>query len=206
MISWTSGRWQESLFATAHRHEFRPYQHQRINDISQGRPLLDEKDARTLAIRFKEVAEVARHRPEIGSDKNPILTRGEGQHLGVGNSFQCGLMGREKIDCRLTAETPGDDRIVETGIRQEADHPSTSPRNGLLPHTFKLHPDFGRCWMGSGESILFALAFHNVPFHIFLTSKIEGDRPINLLEAQCRIMRPKGLRGLPALKLPHDVG
>jgi hypothetical protein len=22
MISWTSGRWQESLFATAHRHEF----------------------------------------------------------------------------------------------------------------------------------------------------------------------------------------
>ena len=111
MISWTSGRWQESLFATAHRHEFRPYQHQRINDISQGRPLLDEKDARTLAIRFKEVAEVARHRPEIGSDKNPILTRGEGQHLGVGNSFQCGLMGREKIDCRLTAETPGDDRI-----------------------------------------------------------------------------------------------
>jgi hypothetical protein len=60
--------------------------------------------------------------------------------------------------------------------------------------------------MGSGESILFALAFHNVPFHIFLTSKIEGDRPINLLEAQCRIMRPKGLRGLPALKLPHDVG
>ena len=31
-----------------------------------------------LAIRFKEVAEVARHRPEIGSDKNPILMRGEG--------------------------------------------------------------------------------------------------------------------------------
>ncbi len=42
--------------------------------------------------------------------------------------------------------------------------------------------------MGSGESILFALAFRNVPFHIFPTSKIEGDCPINLLEAQCRIM------------------
>jgi hypothetical protein len=28
--------------------------------------------------------------------------------------------------------------------------------------------------MGSGESILFALAFHNVLFHILLTSKIEG--------------------------------
>src|ERR1039458_8294233 len=30
----------------------RPYQHQRVNDISQGHPLLDEKDARTMAIRF----------------------------------------------------------------------------------------------------------------------------------------------------------
>ena len=59
--------------------------------------------------------------------------------------------------------------------------------------------------MGSGESILFALAYHYVPFHIFPTSKIEGDRPIDLLEAQCWIMRPKGLRGLPALKFPHDV-
>lgn len=60
--------------------------------------------------------------------------------------------------------------------------------------------------MGDGKSVLFALAFHNVLFHILLTSKIEGDRPINLLEAQCRIMRPKGLRRLPELKFPHDVG
>ncbi len=184
----------------------RPYQHQRINDIRQGRPLLDEKHTRTLAIRFEEVAEVARHRPEIGSDKNSILTRCEGQHFGIGNSFQRGFMGRKKIDCRLTAKTPGDNRIVETGIRKEADHLSASPRNGLLPQTFKRHPDFGRCWMGSGVSIFFALSFHNVLFHILLTSKIEGDRPINLLETQCRIMRPKGLRGLPALKFPHDVG
>lgn len=165
-----------------------PYQHERLNDIGQGRPLLDEKVARTLAIRFKKIAEVARHRPEIGSDQNPILMRGEGQHLGVGNPFQSGLMGRKRIDCRLTAETTSDDRIVETGIRQEADHPSASPRNGLLPHTLERHPDFRRRWMGSCESILIALAFRNVPFHIFLTSKIEGDCPINLLEAQCRIM------------------
>jgi len=131
---------------------------------------------------------VTRHRPEIGSNKDPILLRGEGQYPGVGNSFQPGLMGRKKIDCRLTPETAGDDRIVETGIRQEADHPSASPRDGLLPHTLKRHPDFGRRWMRSGESILFALAFRHVSFHIFPTSKIEGDSPINLLEAQCRIM------------------
>jgi len=60
--------------------------------------------------------------------------------------------------------------------------------------------------MGSGESILFALAFRNVLFHILLTSKIERDRTINLLEAQCGIMRSNGLRRLPALKFPNDVG
>ena len=42
--------------------------------------------------------------------------------------------------------------------------------------------------MDSGESILFTLPLHNVPFHIFPLSKIEGDRPINLLEAQCGIV------------------
>ncbi len=62
---------------------------------------------------------MARHRLEIGSDKNPVLMRGEGQHFGVGNSFQLGLMRGKKIDGRLTAETPGDDRVVETGIRQK---------------------------------------------------------------------------------------
>jgi hypothetical protein len=97
-------------------------------------------------------------------------------------------MGRKKIDCRLTPETASNDRIVETGIRLEADHPSASTRDGLLPHTLKRHPDFGRRWMGSGESILFALAFRNVSFHIFPPSKIVGDSPINLLKGQCRVM------------------
>lgn len=98
-----------------------PYQHESLNDIGQWRSLFGEKEACTLAIRFKEVAEVARHRPEIGDDKNPILTRGEGQDFGAGNSFQRGLMRRKKVDCRLTAETRGDYPIVETGVRQEAD-------------------------------------------------------------------------------------
>jgi hypothetical protein len=74
-----------------------------------------------------EFPEMARHGPEIGSYQYPILTRGKGQNLGVGNSFQPGLMGGKKIDDRLTAKTPRYDRIVKTGIRQEADHPSVSP-------------------------------------------------------------------------------
>jgi len=59
--------------------------------------------------------------------------------------------------------------------------------------------------MGSMKASL-PLTFRNVRFHIFVTSKIEGDRPINLLEAQHRIMRPNGLGGLPALKFSDDVG
>ncbi len=129
---------------------------------------------------------MAGHRPEIGSDKNPILLGGEGQYIGIGNSFQPSLMGRKKIDCRFTAEAPRDNRIVETDIRQEADHPSASPRDALLPHPLERHPDFRRSWMGCSESILFALAFRNVRFHIFPTSQIKGDRTVNLLQAQCR--------------------
>jgi hypothetical protein len=57
----------------------------------------------------------------------------------------------------------------------------------------------------AGESVLFALTFRHVRFHIFLTSKIEGDRAINLLEGQYRIMRPNGLGRLSALTFSHDV-
>jgi hypothetical protein len=79
-----------------------------------------------MAVPFKEFAEMARHGPEIGSYQYPILTRGKRQRLGIGNSFQPGLMGGKKIAGRLTAQTPGDDRIVQTGIGQEADYSSVS--------------------------------------------------------------------------------
>ena len=78
-------------------------------------------------MRFKEVTEVARHRLEIRSHKNSILLCCKSQHFGIGDSFQVSLIGREEIDCWFTAETSGDDRIVETGIRLEADHPSGQP-------------------------------------------------------------------------------
>ena len=60
--------------------------------------------------------------------------------------------------------------------------------------------------MGGGVSILFALAFHNVPFHIFPTSKIKGNCSINLLEAQRRIMRVNSLSGFPMLKFDCELG
>lgn len=42
--------------------------------------------------------------------------------------------------------------------------------------------------MGSSKSILLALAFRKVLFHLLLTSKVEGDGAINLLETQYRIV------------------
>lgn len=62
---------------------------------------------------------MARHRPKVGSDKNPILTRCKGQHVGIGNPFQPRFMSRKKVDRRLTAKTPGDNRMVETGIARK---------------------------------------------------------------------------------------
>jgi hypothetical protein len=60
--------------------------------------LLDEKYTGALAMYFEEVPEVVWHRPEVGSDKNPILLRSEGQYFGVGNSFQLRFRGGKKID------------------------------------------------------------------------------------------------------------
>ena len=42
--------------------------------------------------------------------------------------------------------------------------------------------------MSGRENILLALAIRDVRIHIFLPSKIERDRPINLFEAHCRIV------------------
>lgn len=103
------------------------------------------------------------------------------------------------------AQAPGDDRIVETGIRQEANHPSASPRQHLPQQTPELLFDLGRRWMGSGESILLALARRNVLFDFSLLTQVEGERTVNLLDAQCPIMRSDCLRGLATLKLSHDV-
>jgi hypothetical protein len=77
---------------------------------------------------FKEVAEVLRHRPEVGEDENSILLCGERQDLGGRYSLQLSLARREKVHLWLATETPADDCVAETGIRQEADHSSALPR------------------------------------------------------------------------------
>jgi hypothetical protein len=55
--------------------------------------------------------------------------------------------------------------------------------------------DFRRT--GSSESILFALAFCNVPFHIFPISKREGDRTMWAKEHDFPIPTKNGLAESP---------
>lgn len=57
-----------------------------------------------------------------------------------------------------------------------------------------------RCAVG----IFFPCAFCHSFLHIVLVAQVEGNRPVDLLQAQCREVRPNGLRRLALLKLPHD--
>ena len=60
--------------------------------------------------------------------------------------------------------------------------------------------------MCRGEGVLLALAIRYVLFHLVLVTQIEGDRAVNLLQAECWVMRPNGFRRFAELKFPHKVG
>jgi hypothetical protein len=94
---------------------------------------------------------------------------------------------------------------METGICQEPNHPSASPRYFLLPHARELFFDFRRCRVGSRILILLALPLGDVVFHFFLVAHVEGERAVYLFQAQRRVMRPDGLRRLAILELTRDV-
>jgi hypothetical protein len=50
-----------------------------------------------------------------------------------------------------------------------------------------------------------ALALQNVPFHFFFVDQVESDCAVNLLQAQCRLMRSNGFWRFTLLKLVHNV-
>src|ERR1035437_7429879 len=88
--------------------------------------LLHQKHACTGAPGLKQLAGMSRHSLPVESDRNSTLRGGEGQHLRVGNPRQSCVVGGGKIDCGFAAQATTNDRIAEAGIRQEANHPSTS--------------------------------------------------------------------------------
>jgi hypothetical protein len=56
--------------------------------------------------------------------KDAILPGSQCEHLGISDALQMGRMSREEIERGLAPQTASHDRMVEAGIRQEADHAS----------------------------------------------------------------------------------
>jgi len=80
---------------------------------------------------------MARHGLTIVGDKNSIPLGGEREDVGVGNSLQLCFVSGEKVHCWLVTPTTFDDRVVEVGVRQEANHPSALPRRHLPAHALE---------------------------------------------------------------------
>ena len=54
--------------------------------------------------------------------------------------------------------------------------------------------------------VFLAAALDDIPLHFFPVPKIEGDRPIDLLETKGRIVQSYRFRGFAMLELPDNVG
>lgn len=130
--------------------------------------MLHEKHIGAVAVRLKKIAEVPGHCPEVGSDNNAIFTGGQSQNIGIIDSLQPGVVSRHEIHRWLTAATAAHDAIVKTGIRQELDHPSASPRQHLLPHARELFFNFGGSWVCQSVLVFLAVTLGDVLLHFFL--------------------------------------
>lgn len=116
----------------------RPNQHEFIDDVANWRRLLHEEHAGAGTSFLKERAKVSRHGLEIVRNKNSILLGGQGQDRRVGNPFEVCVVRGEEINCRLSTPATANDRIVEVGVRQEANHPLASSRWLLLSRALNL--------------------------------------------------------------------
>jgi hypothetical protein len=155
-------------------------------------------------VSLQEIRKVLRHGLEIVRAENSILLSRLAQDSGIGDSYQLRLAHREEVHRRLTPPTTANDCMVETGIRQEAHHPSALPRWKMPTRAPQLFFQFGRRRMRFCELLFEVFTLRQVLFHVTLIAEVEGDRAINLLEAQRRIMRSDGFWGLAAPKLLHD--
>lgn len=82
---------------------------------------------------LKELAKVSRHGLEIVRYKNSILLTGQTQDRRVRDPFKICVVRGEEVDCWLSTPATANDRIVEVGVCEEANHPLASSRQLLLP-------------------------------------------------------------------------
>jgi len=111
----------------------RPNEHQLVDDLANWGRLLHQKNAGAGTSGTEELAKVPRHGVEIVRYKNAILLSGQSQDRGIRDSLKVCVVRGEEVDCRLSTPATADDRIVEVGVCQEANHPLASSRQLLLP-------------------------------------------------------------------------
>jgi hypothetical protein len=159
----------------------RPHEHQRLDDLPEGRAWLDEKHAWTRTPCLEELAKVSRHRPEIVGHKNSILLGGQRQNVRITNPLELRKVGGQKIRRGFPSQAPRDDCVTEAGIRQEADHQSALRRLRLTAGALQLLLQIGRRWVLLAKRILYTLTGRHVFVHLVLVSQVESDGPAQTL-------------------------
>jgi hypothetical protein len=144
--------------------------------------LLDEEHAGTGRACREGLSEVPRHRSEVVRDKDATLRGSQSEHIAIAHSLQlCRTRGSE-VDLRLATEAARDDRVMKTGVRQEADH--ALPRMQLAPSVLYLLFQISGRSMRFGESILFAFTRREILVHLHLVAQVESDGAVHLLQRQ----------------------
>ena len=101
------------------------------------------------------------------------------EHSLIWNPRQVCIAGRENIDGRFAAQTAAHDRMMQTGIRREANHASAVSSLHLLPHSREFLLDVRRRRMRQALRFLLTLSFRDVNFHLALVAEEElplGER------------------------------
>ena len=111
----------------------RPNEHEFVNHVANWRRLLHQEHAGAGTPFLKERAKVSRHGLEIVGYKNAILLGGQSQDRWVRDTLKICVVRGKEIDCWLSTPATANDRIVEVGVCQEANHPLASSRQLLLP-------------------------------------------------------------------------
>ena len=148
---------------------------------------------------------MAWHGLTVMRDQNSILLRGEAKHFGVRDSFELGVVRRQKVQCWFAPPTSFYDHVIEVGVRKEANHPLSSRRRNLPPHALEFFFDVRRRRVSLGVGILRQPALFHHLLHFVFVVQVEGERSVDLVQAQRRIVRPDSFRIFPISVLPNDA-
>lgn len=102
-----------------------------------------------------------RHGPNIVGDENPLVRGGDREDSRITHAVQIRCVCGEEIDRRFAPCTAGDDRVMQTGVRQEADH--ALARLQLTSRALQVLLQISRNRILLAERMLFALTMIQQP-------------------------------------------